>query len=137
MILQTLLLAAAIGWLYWKGYLGARALGRLALFAGVALVVVLLAKGQFVAGGLVGAAMALLAARGRIRRRVAGLGADEAQARLLLGVGLGATRAEILAAHRRRIAEVHPDRNGGHQAGLASSVNAARDLLLSRLPPDP
>jgi DnaJ family protein C protein 19 len=57
---------------------------------------------------------------------------DEAQARAVLGVRRDATREEIVDAHRRLIARVHPDRGGsGEQAHAA---NAARDLLLNRLP---
>ncbi len=50
----------------------------------------------------------------------------------LLGVGSRATREEIIAAHRRLVALVHPDRGGSDDA--LREANAARDLLLSRLP---
>ena len=53
------------------------------------------------------------------------------QARKLLRVGSGASRAEILEAHRRRIAVVHPDRGGSSEA--VHEANAARDLLLGEL----
>ncbi len=54
---------------------------------------------------------------------------DRDRARSLLGVGPQATRDDILAAHRRLVARVHPDA-GGTEA-LAAELNAARDLLLS------
>ncbi len=57
-----------------------------------------------------------------------------AQARRLLGVSPKASRSEIREAHRRMAAILHPDR-GGSGAKLAE-VNAARDLLLARLPQD-
>ena len=56
------------------------------------------------------------------------------RARRLLGVGRKASRSEIREAHRRMAAILHPDR-GGSTAKLAE-VNAARDLLLARLPAD-
>lgn len=56
----------------------------------------------------------------------------------LLGLRAGADRDAIRAAHRRLIAQVHPDVGGS--ADLARRVNAARDILLSeareRLPRD-
>ena len=55
----------------------------------------------------------------------------EAVARSLLGVNRQATRAEIGEAHRRRLAQVHPDRGGTNEAVHAAT--AARDLLLARL----
>lgn len=54
-----------------------------------------------------------------------------ARARALLGVSADAGREAILAAHRRRIAEVHPDRGGSNEA--VHEANAARDLLLAAL----
>lgn len=56
-----------------------------------------------------------------------------ARARTVLGLGAGAGRTEILAAHRRMLAAVHPDR-GGSDAGV-HEANEARDLLLADLPP--
>ena len=143
MILQGLLLAAAVGWLYWKGYLGPASLWRLALFGGAGVAVFLLARGKPAAAAVVGLLVAGLFFRDRLRGRVARLPADEVAARLLLGVGPRATRAEILLAHRRCIAAVHPDAHpntrpgaaAGQASDLASEVNAARDLLLARLPP--
>lgn len=55
-----------------------------------------------------------------------------ARARRLLGVQVGASREEVIAAHRRLTALVHPDR-GGTTAGM-QEANAARDLLLAGLP---
>ena len=55
----------------------------------------------------------------------------ETQARNLLGVRRGAARDEIIEAHRRLIAQVHPDRGGTNE--LIHEANAARDMLLSDL----
>jgi hypothetical protein len=54
------------------------------------------------------------------------------KARQLLGVRHEATRGEIVEAHRRLIAMVHPDRGGTN--GQVHEANAARDLLLDQLP---
>ncbi len=54
------------------------------------------------------------------------------RARKLLGVAAGAERDEIIAAHRRLTALVHPDK-GGTTAAM-QEANAARDLLLDELP---
>ena len=59
-----------------------------------------------------------------------GLMRDVAQARAVLGVSAGADPETIRAAHRRVLAEVHPDRGGSSEA--AGRANAARDLLLSQ-----
>ena len=57
---------------------------------------------------------------------------DEAQARAVLGVSREASAEEIAEAHRALIARVHPDRGGS--AEQVHQANAARDLLLARLP---
>ena len=54
------------------------------------------------------------------------------QACRLLGVDRQADRVTILAAHKRMIAAVHPDRGG--DARLVHEANEARDLLLAQLP---
>ena len=54
------------------------------------------------------------------------------RARKLLAVREEATRSEILEAHKRLIAMVHPDRGGTN--GQVHEANAARDLLLGELP---
>ncbi|MFA7588284.1 MAG: J domain-containing protein [Novosphingobium sp.] len=55
----------------------------------------------------------------------------EARARTLLGVRRNADRAEVIEAHRRLVAQVHPDKGGtGEQVHEA---NAARDLLLESI----
>lgn len=129
-----LLALIGAGWLFWKGYLGPDAGRKLALVAGAGLSLWLLVRGQTIPGLGLATATAALAFAGWMRRRVAGLPMDEIEARQLLGVGLYAPRDEIVAAHRRRIAEVHPDRNAGADQALAARVNAARDYLLARLP---
>ena len=54
------------------------------------------------------------------------------RARKLLGVRNGATHGEIMDAHKRLIAMVHPDRGGSN--AQVHEANAARDLLLDELP---
>jgi curved DNA-binding protein CbpA len=54
------------------------------------------------------------------------------RARALLGVSPSASREEVIVAHRQLVALVHPDR-GGSDAQV-HEANAARDLLLERLP---
>ena len=55
-------------------------------------------------------------------------GMSEEEARAVLGVEPDATRDEVIAAHRRLIQRLHPDRGGSHY--LAAKLNAAKDLLL-------
>jgi len=54
------------------------------------------------------------------------------RARKLLGVRADASRTEIVEAHRRLVAIVHPDRGGTNDQ--VHEANAARDLLLNQLP---
>jgi hypothetical protein len=56
----------------------------------------------------------------------------KAHARALLGVNESANREDIIDAHRRLVAQVHPDRGGTNE--LVHEANSARDLLLSELP---
>lgn len=130
----ALLAVALVGWLWWKGHLGADAGRKLALAAGAGLSLWLIARGQLVPGLAIGAAAIALGFAGWMRRRVAGRPMDEIEARQLLEVGLNATAEEIVAAHRRLIARAHPDRTGGAD-DRAARLNAARDLLLKRTPP--
>jgi len=54
------------------------------------------------------------------------------RARKLLGVRPSAGRTEIIEAHKRLVAVVHPDRGGTNDQ--VHEANAARDLLLDTLP---
>jgi hypothetical protein len=58
-------------------------------------------------------------------------GGEAGRARKLLGIGAEASREDILAAHRRLLIAVHPDRGGS--AAQVHAADAARDLLLTRL----
>lgn len=65
-------------------------------------------------------------ARPATRPASAAMTRDEACA--VLGVGPGASRAEIRAAYLRLMAAAHPDHGGSDW--LASRINQARDVLL-------
>lgn len=54
------------------------------------------------------------------------------RARRLLGVEARANRSDIIAAHKRLVAMVHPDKGGTNDQ--VHEANAARDLLLDELP---
>ena len=56
---------------------------------------------------------------------------NEAVALEILGLNQGATREEVVLAHRRLMQKMHPDRGGSDY--LAKKINAARDFLLERL----
>jgi DnaJ family protein C protein 19 len=58
----------------------------------------------------------------------------QTRARVLLGVGRNARRDEIIDAHRRLIAMVHPDRGGTNEQ--VHEANAARDVLLAAQLPE-
>lgn len=53
-------------------------------------------------------------------------------ARQLLNVEKGASREQILAAHKRLVAMVHPDKGG--TSAQVHDANDARDLLINELP---
>ncbi|WP_298306153.1 molecular chaperone DnaJ [uncultured Erythrobacter sp.] len=56
-----------------------------------------------------------------------------AEARKALGVDRSASREDILSAHKKIIAKVHPDRGGS--TAEVHEANDARDFLLANLPP--
>ncbi len=131
MALLGLLAVGLLGWLWWSGHLGADAGRKLGVAAGAGLTIWMLVRGQMIPGLAMGAATMALGYAGLMRARVAAQPMDEIEARQLLGLGLNAGADEINAAHRKLIADVHPDRGGA--ADMARRVNAARDLLLARL----
>ncbi len=141
-----LLGALLIGWLLWLGVTGRIARpNRNQIIALVATLVggVLAVRGRpLVGGGMAVAALAWLS-RIPVRRDKPAPGAPDLPADIyadsrarealeLLGLDATARRSDVIEAHRRLIARVHPD-TGGTEA-LARNLNQARDYLLQRLP---
>jgi DnaJ homolog subfamily C member 19 len=61
-----------------------------------------------------------------------GRSAEVRRARTLLGLPRTVTtRDQVIEAHRRLVAQVHPDRGGSGE--LVHEANAARDLLLDQI----
>jgi hypothetical protein len=109
---------------------------RLIAMLGSALGLGLIASGRVVSGLVVGAIAALFALAPEARYtppkpRKRQQDPEVAKARQTLGVGAGATEADIRAAYRQRIATAHPDQGGTSEA--VAKLTAARDLLLQRL----
>lgn len=79
------------------------------------------------------AAVAWKLLAGRWPWQTGATGRDRAlsRARGLLGVHESATREDIVAAHRRLLTMVHPDRGGSN--AQVHEANAARDMLLDAL----
>ncbi len=59
-----------------------------------------------------------------------GGGMSRAEAFTVLGLKEGASEADIRAAHRRLILQIHPDRGGS--TWLAAKINQAKDVLMGR-----
>ena len=55
-------------------------------------------------------------------------------ARKLLDLGANANKSDIIAAHKRLVTMVHPDRGGSNSQ--VHAANDARDLLFAELPGD-
>ena len=87
-------------------------------------------RGSWLTAAVLAGAGLYLAWSSRIRPVIRSEPISEADARAVLGVGAGASEAEIRAAWKRAMARAHPDQGG--TKGLAVRVNAARDRLLRK-----
>jgi len=58
-------------------------------------------------------------------------GMSEREALEILGLSQGATKQEIVQAHKNRMKENHPDRGGSEE--LAKKINMAKDYLIELL----
>ncbi len=56
---------------------------------------------------------------------------DRKTALEILGLNEGASRADVVRAHRRLMQQIHPDRDGSDY--LSKQINAATEFLLERL----
>ena len=113
------LLALAVVFLALTGRMGAALAALTGLMVWAARIVNLIHMGrQF--GGVFG--------RGKEKAAPNASAMTEEEALRILGLAAGATEAEIKAAHRRLIEQIHPDHGGSDY--LAAKVNIAKDFLL-------
>jgi hypothetical protein len=146
-MIDVLIAAALLAFLVWLGR-GAsaskkawssgkwRIVGGMIALAVVVGATLLLVRGAWIGGVpllITGLGMALAARRRGARATATATSPSSArmsaaEARSMLGVEEGASRAEIEAAYKRLIIRVHPDHGGA--SGLAIQLNAARDVLL-------
>lgn len=129
MALLLLMAAGIIGWLWYSGKLGPDLQRKLLLGAVGLAGAWLTARGQWVAGLALVAGASVFGFRRQLGARVGARLMAREEAREILGVGPDAGPDEIRRAHRRIIAQVHPDKGG--TAELARRVNMARDRLLN------
>lgn len=113
-----------------------RGAGRIGPVSAICLVVgaLALARGAWAAAALLAVPPILqlaLSARTSARPSAEPEPDPVSAARATLGVGRDASAGDIVAAHRRLILEIHPDRGGGQEA--AARANHARDVLLAAL----
>ena len=121
--------AAGLGWAWWSGRLKGFTYEDGIAAASFLLGLRLLTTGRLLPGAVLMAGALLWGAHRR--RQLSKPQMSLADARALLGVGDGASLAEIRDAHRRLIARVHPDTGGS--AELANRVNVARDTLVAEM----
>lgn len=57
---------------------------------------------------------------------------DRAEASAVLGVGIDADADDVITAHRKLIAQIHPDKGGTDY--LAAKINEAREVMLETQP---
>ena len=124
-----LALAAGLGWAWWSGRLKGFTYEDGVAAALFLLGLRLLTTGRLLPGAALMAGAILWAAYRRGKSAPPAMPVEDA--RKLLGVGDGASLAEIRDAHRRLIARVHPDTGGS--AELANRVNVARDTLVAEM----
>ena len=124
-----LALAAGLGWAWWSGRLKGFTYEDGVAAALFLLGLRLLTTGRLLPGAALMAGAILWAAYRRGKSTPPAMPVEDA--RKLLGVGDGASLAEIREAHRRLIARVHPDAGGS--AELANRVNVARDTLVAEM----
>ncbi|WP_340646267.1 molecular chaperone DnaJ [Phenylobacterium sp.] len=96
-------------------------------FAGAAYVGLKGAWGSAIVLVVLGMGLAISTRRTGVMPPRASAAMSEVEARSILGVGAGATPAEIQAAYNRLMRLAHPDKGGTD--GLAAQLNAARDKL--------
>jgi hypothetical protein len=129
MPILLLMVAGGLAWAWWTGKLRGFTYEDGVALCLFLLGVRLLTTGRPLPGAVLIAGSVLWAGfrRGRFLNR----SMPVEDARKLLGVGPGASLAEIREAHRRLIARVHPDTGGS--AELANRINVARDILVAEM----
>jgi hypothetical protein len=129
MPILLLLVAGGLGWAWWNGKLGGFTYEDGVAACLFLLGLRLLTTGRPLPGAALMGGALLWGAYRRGRPSVPAMPIEDA--RKLLGVGPGASLAEIRDAHRRLIQRVHPDTGGS--AELANRINVARDILVAEM----